>query len=51
MWLAKAKDSAKDSAELPWINRLYDSAMQQATEDEKALAAMYLKRLMATQRE
>jgi exopolysaccharide production negative regulator len=53
MWLTLAKDNAKDSAgnDQAWINRLYDSAFQQATEDEKAMAAMYLKRWLQTRRE
>ena len=53
MWLTLAKDNAKDGAasDQAWINRLYDSAFQQATEDEKAMAAMYLKRWLQTRRE
>jgi TPR repeat protein len=53
MWLTLAKDSVKDGAtsDQDWINRLYDSAFQQATEDERALALVYLKRWMATRRE
>ena len=53
MWLTLAKDNAKDSAaaDQAWINRLYDSAFQQATEDEKAMAAMYLRRWLQTRRE
>jgi uncharacterized protein len=43
MWLTLAKDSA-DSNDQTWINGLYDNAFRQANEDEKALAAMYLKR-------
>src|SRR5262249_34056521 len=49
MWLALAKDSARpDQA---WITKLYDSAMQQASEDERALAAVYLRRSLETRRE
>ena len=53
MWLTLAKDSAKDGAgtDQAWINRLYDSAFHQATEDERALALVYLKRWMETRRE
>ena len=53
MWLTLAKDNAKDGVapDQDWINRLYDSAFQQATEDERALALVYLKRWMETRRE
>jgi TPR repeat protein len=53
MWLTLAKDNAKDgvATDQAWINRLYDSAFQQATEDERALALVYLKRWMETRRE
>jgi uncharacterized protein len=53
MWLTLAKDNAKDSAvaDQAWIARLYDSAFQQATEDERALALVYLKRWLETRRE
>jgi exopolysaccharide production negative regulator len=53
MWLTLAKDAAKDSAAVDreWINRLYDNAMLQATEDERALAGVYLRRWMETRRE
>jgi TPR repeat protein len=53
MWLTLAKENAKDGAstDQEWINRLYDSAMQQASEDERALAGIYLKRWMETRRE
>jgi hypothetical protein len=53
MWLTLAKDSAKDGVgtDQAWINRLYDSAFQQATEDERALALVYLKRWLETRRE
>jgi TPR repeat protein len=53
MWLALAKDNVKDSPpdEQAWINRLYDSAYRQATEDEQALAFVYLRRWMETRRE
>jgi TPR repeat protein len=42
MWLALAKDNARSGD--AWIGSLYDSAMRQATEDERALAGVYLKR-------
>jgi hypothetical protein len=53
MWLTLAKQNAKDGgvADQDWINRLYDSALPQATEDERALALVYLKRWMETRRE
>jgi TPR repeat protein len=53
MWLTLAKDAAKDNAaaERDWINRLYDNAFRQATEDERALALVYLRHWMVTRRE
>ena len=53
MWLTLAKENAKDTAaaDQDWINRLYASAMTQATEDERALAGVYLKRWLETRRE
>jgi TPR repeat protein len=53
MWLTLAKDAAKDSPanDRAWINRLYDNAFRQATEDQKAVAALYLKRWLETRRE
>ena len=50
MWLTLAKDSARTTDQV-WIGKLYDSAFQQATEDEKALAALYLRRWLETRRE
>ena len=50
MWLTLAKDNAA-TAEQVWIGKLYDSAFQQATEDERALAAVLLKRWLETRRE
>jgi TPR repeat protein len=50
MWLTLAKDSARTTDQV-WITKLYDSAFQQASEDEKALAAMYLRRWLETRRE
>lgn len=53
MWLTLAKENAKDSsvADQAWINRLYESAMRQANEDDRALAGIYLKRWLETRRE
>ena len=53
MWLTLAKDNVKDAsvADQAWINRLYDSAFRQASEDERALALVYLRRWMETRRE
>ncbi len=50
MWLTRAKDSAR-TTDQAWIGKLYDSAFQQATEDEKALAGLYLRRWLETRRE
>jgi TPR repeat protein len=50
MWLTLAKDSARSDQQV-WIAKLYDSAFQQATEDERALALVYLKRWLETRRE
>jgi len=50
MWLALAKDSAPPDQQ-SWINNLYDSAMRQATEDERALAGVYLKHWLETRKE
>lgn len=53
MWLTLAKDAAKDSApaDQTWIDRLYDNAFHRATEDERALALVYLRHWMETRRE
>jgi TPR repeat protein len=51
MWLTLAKDASKDSANQAWINRLYDNAFRQATEDQKAMAALYLKHWLESRRE
>jgi len=53
MWLTLAKENAKDGAatDQAWINQLYDSAFRQATEDERALALVYLRRWLETRRE
>ena len=50
MWLTLAKDSAR-TADQDWVERLYNSAYQQSTEDERALALVYLKRWLETRRE
>jgi TPR repeat protein len=50
MWLTLAKDNAVNADQV-WISKLYDSAFQQATEDERALALVYLKRWLETRRE
>jgi TPR repeat protein len=50
MWLILAKDSARTEQQ-GWISKLYDSAYQQSTEDERALALVYLKRWLETRRE
>lgn len=50
MWLTLAKGNARTVDEA-WITKLYDSAFQQATEDEKALAKLYLTRWLQTRRE
>jgi len=49
MWLTLAKDAA--TADQVWITKLYDSAFKQATEDERAVALVYLQRWMANRRE
>ncbi len=53
MWLTLAKDNAKDSSvsEQAWINRLYENAMREASEDDRALAGVYLKRWLESRRE
>ena len=50
MWLALAKDSANADQQV-WINNLYESAMRQATEDERALAGVYLRHWLETRHE
>ena len=44
MWLTLARDSARTKDK--WIVELYDSAFKQATDDERALALIYLERWM-----
>jgi hypothetical protein len=50
MWLTLAKDNAASSDQV-WIAKLYDSAFKQATEDDRALAAVFLKRWLETRRD
>jgi hypothetical protein len=50
MWLTLAKDNVRTDQQA-WIGRLYDSAFQQATEDERALALVFLKRWLETRRD
>ena len=50
MRLTLAKDSARTSDQV-WVAKLYDSAYGQSTEDERAPALVYLKRLLETRRE
>jgi TPR repeat protein len=50
MWLTLAKDSARTSDQA-WVEQLYNSAYQQSTEDERALALVYLKRWLETRRD
>jgi hypothetical protein len=50
MWLTLAKDAARTSDQA-WVAKLYDSAYQQSTEDERALALVYLKHWLETRRE
>jgi hypothetical protein len=50
MWLTLAKDAARPEQQA-WIAKLYDSAYQQSTEDERALALVYLKRWLETRRD
>jgi TPR repeat protein len=50
MWLTLAKDNARTTDQV-WVAKLYDSAYQQSTEDERALALKLLKRWLETRRE
>jgi TPR repeat protein len=45
MWLTLARDSA--GADDKWIAEMYDAAFKQATDDERALAFVYLQRRMS----
>lgn len=49
MWLTLARDSA-NGPEDRWIDDLYDSAFKQATDDERAVAQIYLERWMTHRR-
>lgn len=49
MWLTLAKDAAP--LDQVWVSKLYDSAFEQATEDERAVALVYLERWLKTRRE
>jgi TPR repeat protein len=49
MWLTLAKDAA--TPDQTWITKLYDRAFKQATDDERAMALVYLQRWMANRRE
>ena len=53
MWLTLAKDAAKDSpvSDRSWIDRLYLSTMNEASEDDRALAGIYLKRWLEHRRD
>ena len=53
MWLTLAKDNARDTsaANQAWINRLYDNALREASEDDRALAGIYLKRWLEHRRD
>jgi len=50
MWLTLARDSAAGPAD-KWITDLYDSAFKQATDDERAVALIYLERWMSRRRD
>jgi TPR repeat protein len=52
MWLTLAKDN-KDlaAADQAWIGKLYESAVTQATEDERAMALVMLQRWIGARRE
>jgi TPR repeat protein len=49
MWLMLARDAA--TANDVWITKLYDAAVKQATNDEQAMALVYLERWLQTRRE
>jgi uncharacterized protein len=46
MWLTLARES-----DVPWITDLYTAAFKQATEDERALALVFLERWLKTRRD
>jgi uncharacterized protein len=49
MWITLARDAA--TAQETWIAELYDSAIRQASEDERALALMYIERWVRGRRD
>jgi TPR repeat protein len=49
MWLTLARDSA--TAQETWIAELYDHAFKQASDDERALAVVYLERWLKGRRD
>jgi exopolysaccharide production negative regulator len=49
MWLTLARDSA--TAQEAWISDLYDQAFKQASDDERALALVYLERWLKGRRD
>lgn len=53
MWLTLAKDNARDTSatDRGWIGRLYDNAFRQATDDERAMALVYLRQWLETRRD
>ncbi|MCW5691292.1 MAG: sel1 repeat family protein [Pseudolabrys sp.] len=51
MWLTLARDASRASPDETWVEKLYDSAYAQSTEDERALALVYLKRWMESRRD
>lgn len=51
MWLTLARDACRSSMDENWVANLYDSAYQQSTQDERALALVYLKRWMEARKD
>ena len=51
MWLTLARDASRASPDETWVEKLYDSAYAQSTEDARALALVYLKRWMESRRD
>ena len=49
MWLILARDAA--TVNETWITDLYAAALKQATEDERAVALVYLERWLKSRRE
>ncbi len=50
MWLTLAKDGCPTDQQ-PWVNKLYDAAIAQANEDERALGLYYLQRWIGGHRD